>query len=247
MFQSLGMAKKVIAFEDDPALRAQLESVFFSIRNEYMLLTTFPNPLGLEQALIDYKPEVVLMDLQMLEDDDGLVALYKIKQLAPTIRVLVLTMFDADQKVFNALCLGADGYMLKSDFSSYQLPHEAIRKSLGTIFEGGAYLTPSVAKQILKLFSDLSISEKMKKVKDRFQALFASGASGTKYAPSDLTLSQMQVLQKITDGKSTSQIAKEMELSENTIKYHIKAIFSALEVHSRALAVKKAIEQKWVT
>ena len=241
------MAKKVIAFEDDPALRAQLESVFFSIREEYELLASFPNPLGLEQALKDYKPEVVLMDLQMLEDDDGLVALYKIKQIAPDIRVLVLTMFDADQKVFNAICLGADGYMLKSDFSSYQLPHEAMRKSLKTIFEGGAYLTPSVAKQILKLFSDLSIAEKMKKVKDRFQALFVSDASGAKFSSSGLTRMQIVVLQKIIDGKTTSQMAREMELSENTINSHIKAIYATLEVHSRALAIKKAIEQKWVS
>ena len=241
------MAKKVIAFEDDPALRAQLESVFYSIREEYDLQATFPNPLGLEQALKDYKPEVVLMDLQMLEDDDGLVALYKIKQVAPTIRVLVLTMFDADQKVFNAICLGADGYMLKSDFSSYQLPHEAMKKSLKTIFEGGAYLTPSVAKQILKLFSDLSIADKMKKVKDRFQALFASDGTGSKFSSSGLTRMQIAVLQKIIDGKTTPQMAREMDLSENTINSHIKAIYSTLEVHSRALAVKKAIEQKWVS
>ena len=241
------MAKKVIAFEDDPALRAQLESVFYSIREEYDLQATFPNPLGLEQALKDYKPEVVLMDLQMLEDDDGLVALYKIKQVAPNIRVLVLTMFDADQKVFNAICLGADGYMLKSDFSSYQLPHEAMKKSLKTIFEGGAYLTPSVAKQILKLFSDLSIADKMKKVKDRFQALFASDGTGSKFSSSGLTRMQIAVLQKIIDGKTTPQMAREMDLSENTINSHIKAIYSTLEVHSRALAVKKAIEQKWVS
>jgi DNA-binding NarL/FixJ family response regulator len=241
------MAKKVIAFEDDPALRAQLESVFFSIREEYQLLATFPNPLGLEQALKDYKPEVVLMDLQMLEDDDGLVALYKIKQTAPDIKVLVLTMFDADQKVFNAICLGADGYMLKTDFSSYQLPHEAMRKSLKIIFEGGAYVTPSVAKQILKLFSDLSIADKMKKVKDRFQAIFASEAKGMKKSSSGLTRMQILVLQKIIDGKTNPQMAKELGLSENTISSHVKAIFSTLEVHSRALAVKKAIEQKWLS
>ena len=247
MFQSLSMAKKVIAFEDDPALRAQLESVFVSIRDEYQLLASFPNPLGLEQILKDYKPEVVLMDLQMLEDDDGLVALYGIKQTAPDIKVLVLTMFDADQKVFNALCLGADGYMLKSDFSSYQLPHEAIRKSLGMIFEGGAYLTPSVAKQILKLFSDLSIADKVKKVRDRFHAIFKPDSLEANFASSGLTRMQILVLQKIIDGKTTLQIATEMFLSENTINTHIRAIYATLGVHSRALAIKKAFDQKWVS
>jgi DNA-binding NarL/FixJ family response regulator len=156
-------------------------------------------------------------------------------------------MFDADQKVFNAICLGADGYMLKSDFSSYQLPHEAIRKSLGTIFEGGAYLTPSVAKQILKLFSDLSIADKMKKVKDRFQAIFRPDSLEANFAASGLTRMQIIVLQKIIDGKTTLQIATEMFLSENTINSHIRAIYATLGVHSRALAIKKAIEQKWVS
>jgi DNA-binding NarL/FixJ family response regulator len=241
------LAKKIIAYEDDPALRKQLESVFYSIREEYLLLATFPNPKGIEKELREYQPDVVLMDLQMLEDDDGLVALYKIKQTAPLIKVLVLTMFDADQKVFNAICLGADGYMLKSDFSSYQLPHEVMRKSLRTIFDGGAYLTPSVAKQILKLFSDQSIGEKMKKVKERFQELFKKESSGMKYKNSGLTRMQTLVLEKIIDGKTTAQIAREMELSENTINSHIKAIYATLEVHSRALVIKKAIEQKWVS
>ena len=106
------MPRKVIAFEDDPALRKQLESVFFAIRQEYDLLATFPNPLKVLEEIESYQPDVVLMDLQMLEDDDGLLALYKIKQTKPQVRVMVLTMFDAVQKLFNALCLGADGYML---------------------------------------------------------------------------------------------------------------------------------------
>lgn len=241
------MAYTVIAYEDDPDLRKQLESVFYAIREEYHLLATLPNPTGLTTELKLYNPDIVLMDLQMLDEDDGLVALHKIKQIAPSIKVLVLTMFDADQKVFNALCLGADGYMLKSDFLSYQVPHEAIRKSLGTIFEGGAYLTPSVAKQILKLFSDLSIADKVKKVRDRFQAIFRPDSLESNFATSGLTRMQINVLQKIIDGKTTLQIATEMFLSENTINSHIRAIYATLGVHSRALAIKKATEQKWIS
>lgn len=241
------MAKNIIAYEDDPALRKQLENVFYTIRDEYNLIATFPNPIGIIAELNVYKPDVVLMDLQMLEEDDGLTALYKIKQNVPHIKVLVLTMFDADQKVFNAICLGADGYMLKSDFSSYQVPHEAMRKSLNTIFEDGAYLTPSVAKQIMKLFTDQSIADKIKRVKDQFQALFTADLSSKKFKPSGLTRMQTQVLQKIIDGKTTSQMAREMEITENTVNSHIKAIYRILEVHSRALAIKKAIEHRWVS
>lgn len=239
------MPRKVIAFEDDPALRKQLESVFFAIRQEYDLLATFPNPLKVLEEIETYQPDVVLMDLQMLEDDDGLLALYKIKQTKPDIRVMVLTMFDADQKIFNAICLGADGYMLKSEFSSSsQLPHEAIKKSLSIIFDGGAYLTPSVAKQIMKLFTDNSIAERMKRVKDRFQLIFQKEADQKKYYDAGLTRMQTTVLEKIIEGMSTADICKELTIKENTVNSHIKAIYSALGVHSRAMVIRKAMEQR---
>jgi DNA-binding NarL/FixJ family response regulator len=241
------MSKRVIAYEDDPALRKQLESIFYSLKDEFDLIATFPNPVGITAELNHYQPDIVLMDLQMLEEDDGLMALYKIKQTAPSIKVMVLTMFDADQKVFNAICLGADGYMLKSDFSSYQLPHEAIRRSLQTILEGGAYLTPSVAKQILKLFSDLSIADHIHKVKDRFQQLFQKPSSHHKLKSTGLTKMQEYVLQGIVDGKTTAQMAREMELSENTINTHIRAVYQSLGVHSRALAIKKVFENRWIS
>ena len=80
------MVRKAIAYEDDPALRSQLESVFYTIRNEYQLVATFPNPVMVLKELVQYQPDVVLMDLQMLEEDDGLVALHKIKQTSPLIK-----------------------------------------------------------------------------------------------------------------------------------------------------------------
>jgi len=238
------MSRKVIAYEDDPALRNQLENVFFSIQKEYQLIASFPNPLGILEEVKLYQPDVVLMDLQMLQEDDGLLALYKIKQTTPDVKVLVLTMFDADQKIFNALCLGADGYMLKTDFSSNQLPHMAIQKSLETIFGGGAYLTPSVARQIMKLFTDQSIAERMKRVKDRFQLMFQKDSRGLTYREAGLPRMQTAVLEKIIGGMSTAQIANELDISENTVNSHIRAIYGTLGVHSRAMVIKKVMEDK---
>jgi len=239
------MGKAVIAYEDEPALRKQLENVFYAIREEFNLLDSFPDPSDVVEHLSSYKPDIVIMDIQMTGDDDGLNALYRIKNINPKIKVMMLTTFDVDEKVFNAICLGADGYMLKTDFSSYQLPHEAMRKSLRIIFEGGAYLTPSVAKRILNLFADQSIAEKINKVRSRFQAIFKNESRNIKES-SGLTRMQTIVLQKITDGNSTAEIARELHLSENTINSHIKAIYSVLEVHSRTKAIKKALEQRWV-
>src|SRR6187399_1689494 len=239
------MAKAVIAYEDQPDLRKKLEYVFYAIKEEFNLLNSFPHPEDVLEHLKLYKPDIVIMDIQMNDDDDGLNALYKIKNANPAIKVMMLTTFDIDEKVFNAICLGADGYMLKTDFSSQQLPHEAMKKSLRMIFDGGAYLTPSVAKQILNLFSDRSIGEKMNKVKERFQAIFKNESKSSK-ASSGLTRMQMTVLQEITNGKTTAEIARDLQLSENTINSHIKAIYSELEVHSRSKVIKKAMEEKWV-
>jgi len=239
------MSRKVIAYEDDPELRRLLETVFSALQPEYQLLATFPNPLRVLAEVNEYKPDVVLMDLQMLDVDDGLLALYKIKQTVPEVKVLVLTMFDTDQKIFNALCLEADGYMLKTEFSStQQLPHQAMRKSLATIFEGGAYLTPSVARQIMKLFTDHSLSERMNRVKERFQLIFQKEKDRKKYREAGLTPMQTAVLGKIIDGKSTAQAAHELDIKEATVYTHIKAIYSILGVHSRAMLIRKTMQQR---
>jgi DNA-binding NarL/FixJ family response regulator len=185
------------------------------------------------------------MDIQMNGDEDGLHALYKIKKANPNMKVMMLTTFDVDDKIFKAICLGADGYMLKSDFSSQQVPHEAMRKSLRVLFDGGAYLTPKVAKQILRLFADHTIADRILDVRDRFQAMFQRESTIDAKRP-HLTKMQMAVLKKIVEGKSAPEIARELELKENTVNTHTKAIYLSLGVHSRAKAVKKAVEDSLI-
>jgi DNA-binding NarL/FixJ family response regulator len=239
------MGKTVIAYEDEPALRTQLENIFYAIREDFLLLASFEEPSDVLQHISTYKPHVVIMDIQMKEDEDGLNALYKIKKANPDMKVMMLTTFDVDDKIFKAICLGADGYMLKSDFSSHQVPHEAMRRSLRVLFDGGAYLTPKVAKQILRLFADHTIADRILHVRERFQAIFQRESVIDAKRP-HLTKMQMAVLKKIVEGKSTPEIAKELELKENTVNTHTKAIYLELGVHSRAKAVKKAVEERLV-
>jgi len=239
------MPKTVVVYEDEPSLRNQLENIFYAVRDDFLLLASYEEPSDVLLHMASHKPDVVIMDIQMNGEEDGLMALHRIKQSNPGIKVMMLTTFDNDDKVFNAICLGADGYMLKTDFTSYQVPHEAMRRSLRVLFDGGAYLTPSVAKRILNLFSDQTIAEKVIQVKNRFQSLFQKQTQSPKN-PSRLTPMQTTVLKKIIDGKATAEIAKELGLKENTINTHIKAMYNILEVHSRAKAVKKAIEERWI-
>ena len=239
------MIKKVIAYDDNAELLNQFNSIFYALRQEFQLEAVFTDASHVLVHLDKFKPDVVLMDIQMLTDDDGLVALYEIKQHAKDTKVLMLTMFENNDNVLNAICLSADGYMLKSEFSTKDIPHEALRKSLRVIFEGGAYLTPVIAKKILHLFLDESLLDKINKVKTRFQEILTNRLTpkdnNTNYK---LTKTQLAVLQKIVEGKTTEEIAGEMGVTENTVNTHIKAIFRELEVHSRARAIRKAIEEK---
>lgn len=238
------MAKRVIAYEDEDLLRKQLEYIFFSIRDEYLLVESFSNTSGITDQLATIRPDIVIMDIQMTHDDEGLEGLYRIKTMHPDIKVLMLTSFDIDEKVMNAICLGADGYMLKSDFASHQLPHETIRKSMRIIFDGGAYLTPSVAKRIMNLLANPTLAQQVVKIKEKFRHIF--NGNSKKNSDSGLTRMQLLVLQKIADGQSTAEIARELDLSVNTINTHIKGIYNILEVHSRSKAIKKALGEKWV-
>ena len=84
------MGKTVIAYEDEPALRTQLENVFYALREEFSLLDTFPNPKNVVDHLSDYKPDIVIMDIQMDGEDDGLFALCRIKNTDPKMKVMML-------------------------------------------------------------------------------------------------------------------------------------------------------------
>ncbi|MDQ3017153.1 MAG: response regulator transcription factor [Bacteroidota bacterium] len=241
------MSKSVILFDDDPIFRSQLESVFFAIRQDFELIGCFADTSELEKNIHSLQPDVVLMDVQMQDDEEGILGLYMIKHQFPQIKVMMLTSFDLDETIFNAICLGADGYMLKSDFNtSIQIPHEMLRKSLRMMFEGGAYMTPSVAKRVLNLISSPTLAEHISSVKSRFQMFFSRNQGGHKqYA--GLTKKQIEVLKNLALGKMTSEIAQEMHLTENTINTHIKGIYNALEVHNRTSAIKKAIEAKIIS
>jgi DNA-binding NarL/FixJ family response regulator len=197
--------------------------------------------------VLKYNPDVIIMDIRMKGNEDGIYALYQVKKTNPFIKVMMLTTFDMDDKIFNSICLGADGYMLKTDFSSYQNPQDAILKSLGIIFDGGAYLTPSVAKKIMGLFfSGHSIVERIQAAKEKFGSWFNKDSKG-RVKTNTLSKMQIKVLEEIIEGKSTSEIAKALFLSENTINTHIKGIYNFLGVHSRAKAVKMAMDARLIS
>jgi DNA-binding NarL/FixJ family response regulator len=160
-------------------------------------------------------PDVILMDLN-LPGMSGLDGIREAKAVEPKIKVVVLTVFDDNDKIFRAICAGADGYLLKST------PPPKLLESLEEIVEGGAPMNPQIARKVLDLFGN------------RF-------APVSSY---ELTERERDILRHLVDGHSKKQIAEELFLSFHTIDSHIRNIYTKLHVHKRSAAVAKALKER---
>jgi len=167
------------------------------------------------------RPDIVLMDLAMPELD-GLEATRQVVQTLPGVRVVVLTASTEDEDLFEALQAGAQGYLLKN------LEAESFFKLLDGALEGQPALTPELSRKILLAFSR------------RTQAAQAED-------PDALTERELQVLELMVEGiTSNRQLARRLEVSENTVKFHVRNILDKLHLHNRAQAVSVALRRKMV-
>ena len=157
-------------------------------------------------------PDVVLMDLVMPELD-GVGAIRRIQEVAPSTRVIALTSFVDDEKVFPAIKAGAAGYLLK-DVRPADLA-DAVRKAS----RGEALLAPSVAARLMQ------------------------EVSGERPAPAGLTERELEVLRLIARGMSNRQIAKELVVSEKTVKTHVSNILAKLHLADRTQAALYAVRE----
>jgi DNA-binding NarL/FixJ family response regulator len=166
--------------------------------------------------ILHHQPDVVLMDIDM-PIENGLQGLRNIRTSGSEVTVLMLTVFDDNDRVFQAVCNGASGYLLKS--TAPEKIVEAIREA----HSGGAPMTPSVAKQVLKLFS-----QPFKKASDL----------------QTLTAREHDVLSCLVRGYSYKLAAAELEVSIETLRFHIKNIYAKLHVNSKSEAVAKAMQNR---
>jgi len=208
----------VVIFEDNRHLRESLQFLL-NLTPDYHCLAAYPNCNNLLENLKGKDCDICLMDIEM-PGISGIEATRIIKKKLPQINVLIQTVFSDDDSIFKAICAGASGYILKTT-----TPDEYI-EALNDVQSGGAPMTPSIAKRVLQLFK------------------------GNVQLPSteeyNLTEKEKQVLQKLTEGKSYKMIADELSISVETIKTHIKNIYTKLHVHSAPEAVAKAIQERIV-
>jgi DNA-binding NarL/FixJ family response regulator len=168
------------------------------------------------QAVDRCAPEVALVDLG-LPGISGIDAIQALKQLRPSLSLLVLTVFDDETRIFEALSSGAVGYLLK------KTPPAKIMQGIAETASGGAVMSPAVAKKVIRLFQNYM---------------------PTKPVTFGLTAQESRVLKLLVEGHSYATAARELGISLNTLATHIKRVYDKLHVHSKSEAVAKAIRSQ---
>ncbi len=164
----------------------------------------------------DHNVDVILMDIEMPEMD-GIKATELIKKKYPQIKVIILTVFDDDEKIFKAIKAGANGYLLK------EIDADHLKKGIMEVMDGGAPMTPSIALKTLNLLRNPLESitdvdhEKMK-----------------------LTQRETEILVQISKGLNYNTIAQNLYISSGTVRKHVENIYKKLQVHNKIDALTKA-------
>ena len=209
---------KVVIFEDNRSLREGLATLIGGTAG-FSCTGAFPNCNNLLRNIEQTKPDVVLMDIEM-PGINGIEAVAMIKGEFPETKILMETIFDDDEKIFNSVCAGAEGYILKNTSPAQIM--EAIKE----IYEGGSPMTPSIANRVLKMIKN--------KPTVFNQELF------------ELSAREKEVLVCLAKGMSYKMIADTCCISIETVNVHIKNIYRKLHVHSKGEAVSKAIRGRIV-
>jgi len=208
---------RLLIYEDNPQFREGL-SMLINGTTGFEVLAAFRNCNHVVDEVSAFKPDVILMDIDM-PGINGLEALKLIREHNTEAKVLMLTVFEDNKNVFEALKAGANGYILKKTQPAKLLEYIQDAQT------GGAPMTSSIATQVLRMFSEIYTPSK-----------------------EDYNLSDREtnVLQLLVNGYSYKMIAAEMFIAIDTVRSHIKKIYEKLQVNSKSQAVAKAFKNRIV-
>ncbi|MEQ1554657.1 MAG: response regulator transcription factor [Ferruginibacter sp.] len=204
------MSIKVIIYEDNENLRKSIQTLLL-FNADFDVIAAMPDASSAIEDIQVLKPDVVIMDIDMPKSN-GVQAVKQIRTIHTELPIIMFTVFDDDENIFNAICAGANGYLLKKNFD--QIP-----SSIKDVLDGGAPMTSSVAKKVLQFIP-----------------------KNNSIANEDLdtlTKRETEILQYITKGYSYKMISSELFIATETVRSHIKKIYKKLQVNSATEAVYK--------
>jgi DNA-binding NarL/FixJ family response regulator len=164
------------------------------------------------------RPDVILTDLG-LPGMSGIEGIERFRKIFPVTPIIALTIYDNEEQIFNALCNGANGYLLKNT------PPARLLEALSEAVSGGSPMSPQIATRVVNLFRTFRPPER---------------------ADYHLTLQETELLKLLIEGHHKKTAAREMNISIHTISFHLKNIYEKLQVHSKTEAVAKALREHLV-
>lgn len=209
---------KTLIVEDQVLFREAMRTLL-SLENDIEVVGEASNGEEALSLLDERQPQVVLMDLRM-PVMDGTEATRRIRTTHPDVHVLVLTTFDQEEDVFDALRAGAAGYMLKNT------PAAQVVEAIKTVAAGNAYLQPCIASQVVAEFSRLSQGAPMTSDGRRIAGM--------------LSQREHDIIRHLMRGMSNKEIAAALSITEGTVKNHMTSILDKLQVQDRTGAALKA-------
>ena len=199
-------SRRVLARVLNRAATMQCPCAFGSCEEALAALQTHPHP------------EVVLLDIG-LPGMNGIEGIRRIKAISPATHVIMLTVFDDQEKVFNAICAGASGYLLKT------ADEDAVASAVQEVLQGGAPITPRVARMVLNMFP----SRAARPAQDY-----------------GLSEREREVLELMVHGLVKKEVADRLHVSYHTVDNHFRSIYTKLQVHTRGGAVARAVAEHLV-
>lgn len=207
-------SRSVLVYEDNELLRESLVGMLQSDPN-YYVSGCFAHALDAEAEVERLVPDVILMDIDM-PGRSGIDALRQLRARGVQTPIIMLTVFDDTNHVFDAICAGASGYILKKQIAT------KLFSAIDEVLTGGAPMSPSIARMVITSMQP---------------------ATSNKY---QLTPREKEVLSSLSKGNSYKMIAAEFAISLDTVRAHVKKIYEKLQVHSQTEAVSKAINERLV-
>lgn len=209
------MPISVLIYEDNENLRSSVVAML-QWNGAFMIAGAMSDASEVVADVAVLKPDVILMDIDM-PHSNGVEAVKAIRTMNNEVPVIMFTVFEDNENIFNAICAGANGYLLKKNF-------EQIPAAIQDVMTGGAPMTSSVAKKVLSFVPTSNIEKKTEQ--------------------ENLSPREVEILNYVVKGYSYKMIAAELNLSLETVRSHIKKVYKKLQVNSATAAVYKYTQGK---